>query len=98
MSEEWQRLAACSPLADQPDIYDVFFPEDLPDRERRKNTASAKAVCAQCPVGPQCLEYGIRTGSPVGIFGGLTADERFAFVRSPLRVRNLKRQLEESTC
>jgi Transcription factor WhiB len=42
--------------------------------------AKAKALCATCPVREQCLEAGM--GERWGVFGGLTAGERYELRRS----------------
>jgi len=55
---------------------DIFFPEDLPDREvREKAIQAAKTLCADCPLLTTCRDYAITTGQEFGIWGGLTADE-----------------------
>lgn len=36
----------------------------------------AKAVCAECPVAADCLEYAIENNELYGVFGGLTAHDR----------------------
>lgn len=41
------------------------------DRERR-----AKAICAECVVRPECLDYAVTIGEPHGIWGGLNETER----------------------
>jgi WhiB family redox-sensing transcriptional regulator len=42
------------------------------------NAARAKAICARCPLQPDCAEYGIaHAGRKAGgVWGGLTPDER----------------------
>lgn len=41
--------------------------------------AGAKAVCAHCPVTRECLTYGLARGEVVGVYGGLTPEERMQF-------------------
>lgn len=36
----------------------------------------AKALCAECPVKPECLTYAVASNEQFGIWGGLTASER----------------------
>lgn len=36
----------------------------------------AKAVCASCPVRPECLEFALQSGQAFGVWGGTTEDER----------------------
>jgi WhiB family redox-sensing transcriptional regulator len=73
VDEAWQRNAACrgpeSVLFFAPTV-----PEPRPDRDARE--ARAKAICAECPVTPECLEYALRIREPHGIWGGLNESER----------------------
>lgn len=73
--EEWQMRAACrGPQAA------VFFPPMLPERrdEKRFREASAKAICAGCPVVEECLAYALAIREQHGIWGGLSEKERRA--------------------
>lgn len=71
----WMRRAAC---ANTPGLVDsMFFPE------RGESTAEAKAICRQCPVRAECLEYGL--GEFWGIWGGTSEQER-------RRIRRQRRQ------
>ena len=36
----------------------------------------AKAICMECPVVNECLDYAIRTNQDSGIWGGTTEEER----------------------
>ena len=56
----------------------VFFPPpqferkvDRAERERR-----AKAICADCSVRRECLDYALSIREPHGIWGGLNEAER----------------------
>jgi len=62
----WQSDAACRGLGPA-----LFFPELGHDRDVPK---MAKAICADCPVRSECLEYGIH--ERFGIWGGLAIKER----------------------
>jgi len=60
----------------------VFFPPpqferkvDRAERERR-----AKAICAECAVRHECLEYALSIREPHGIWGGLNEVERKAIL------------------
>lgn len=61
----WQDLANCRG-ADP----DLFFPE------RGASTRTAKAICRECQVRPECLEFAITTGEKFGIWGGMSERER----------------------
>jgi WhiB family redox-sensing transcriptional regulator len=49
---------------------DLFFPE------RGASTRTAKAICRECQVRPECLEFAITTGEKFGIWGGMSERER----------------------
>lgn len=49
---------------------DLFFPE------RGASTRAAKAICRECQVREECLEFAITTGEKFGIWGGLSERER----------------------
>lgn len=74
----WQHQGACR----QGDP-ELFFHESERGRTRQQKVASAKAICADCPVIQECLEHGVSAQEPYGIWGGLTVEER----RSELRRR-----------
>jgi WhiB family redox-sensing transcriptional regulator len=69
---------------------DVFYPGpcETPsarnDRER-----AAKRVCASCAVRVECLAYALRSNEQLGVWGGMTENERrdlvadFAVTASP---------------
>lgn len=59
----WQFQALCTP-----DHFDLMFSE-LPSK-----VARMKAICAECPVQSDCLQFGL--SDEYGIFGGLTPSER----------------------
>lgn len=61
----WKQRANC--LGVDPDL---FFPQ------RGESTSEAKAVCAQCEVRLDCLEYALGGERTFGIWGGLSVGER----------------------
>lgn len=70
--EAWMRHAACKGLTH------LFFPaaaERPQARERRE--ASARSVCAECTVRPDCREFA-RSNHEYGMWGGESEDERHA--------------------
>ncbi len=69
----WQLRAACRGPESA-----LFFPPTYPERkdERDAREARAKAICQECPVRSECLEYAISIREPHGIWGGLTEAER----------------------
>jgi WhiB family redox-sensing transcriptional regulator len=66
----WRFHARC---ADQDP--DLFFPVGSSGPALRQ-TLRAKAICAQCPVRAECLEWALDTAQPHGVWGGLDEQER----------------------
>lgn len=66
----WQANAACAGADPE-----LFFPA------RGEPTATAKAVCATCPVRDPCREYALARTEKFGIWGGLSERERRALRR-----------------
>lgn len=71
--DTWQHRGACRGPQSA-----VFFPPaqferkvDRLERERR-----AKAICADCAVQRECLEFALEIREPHGIWGGLNEAER----------------------
>ncbi len=62
---EWQARAAC--LSSHPDL---FFPK------RGESTLEAKAICNDCEVQEECLEFALETRERFGIWGGKSEQER----------------------
>ena len=71
--EIWQRRAACR----GPESV-LFFAPNLPEArpEREAREARAKAICGECPVRHECLDFALRIREPHGIWGGLNETER----------------------
>lgn len=57
---------------------DLFFPA------RGEDTSEAKAVCRECAVQGECLEWSIAHGEKFGIWGGASERERRKLRRSGL--------------
>lgn len=69
-ASDWRAASAC--LRTDPEL---FFPISTSGRAIIQ-IASAKVICARCPVRRQCLEFA-RAHEPVyGIWGGTTGEER----------------------
>ena len=80
----WRRFAACQDFDTN-----LFFPEEESDGADEQ-TEVAKSICAECPVGSQCLEFALSTNQPYGIFGGLTEAERRSLRRRRARQRRVE--------
>jgi WhiB family redox-sensing transcriptional regulator len=66
---DWRLHAACRPLDSE-----LFFPDRAVYGSN--DVARAKAVCRECPVRDLCLQAAIEGRERVGIWGGLTPQER----------------------
>lgn len=72
----WQDNAECKGLTD------LMFPGRGDNEGHRK----AKAICADCPVRAECLEYALTNGETHGTWGGTSERERRR-MRRELRVQ-----------
>jgi len=63
--DDWRLDAACRDLDTS-----IFFPET------DDAVATAKAICAACPVREACLEFALITRQDDGVWGGLDENER----------------------
>lgn len=52
------------------------LPADWFHPDRGESTGEARAVCAACPVRPDCLEWAITNGEHFGVWGGTSERER----------------------
>ena len=71
--DDWQVRAACrGPQAV------VFFPPSTTERKDEKfaREARARAICGECSVTDQCLDFAVSIREPHGIWGGKTEAER----------------------
>ncbi len=71
---QWRQLAACR----GPHHASVFFPPTRTERreEKREREKRAKAICNDCVVHVDCLEYALHIREQHGIWGGLNELER----------------------
>jgi WhiB family redox-sensing transcriptional regulator len=83
---EWWRWAACREADPE-----LFFPVGAYGPGQEEITR-AKAVCADCRVRRQCLQFALATGQMHGVWGGTTEDERLPHARREreLRERDLR--------
>lgn len=66
--ERWHEESRCAGMDTN-----LFFPE------RGRSARHAKAVCRECPVRQECLDWANDTGQRFGIWGGLTDRERVEY-------------------
>jgi WhiB family redox-sensing transcriptional regulator len=76
---DWVHRARCKD--EDPEL---FFPIGTTGPAAAQIDA-AKAVCAQCEVRTECLEWAIATGQDAGVWGGLSEEERRALRRARRR-------------
>ena len=70
--------------AGRTEMVDYFY-ESSQGEEARARVREAKALCAQCEVRLDCLNFALRTHEKFGIWGGLSRRERQKLRRQPLR-------------
>lgn len=73
---DWRHRAVCRDMDPE-----LFFPVGN-SGPAMAQTANAKAVCADCPVATECLDWALESGQDAGVWGGLSEDERRARKRS----------------
>ena len=69
-SFEWRNSALCRDTSPE-----LFFPVGTTGPALHQ-ISEAKAVCAQCPVKAECLEFALATNQDSGIWGGTSEEER----------------------
>ena len=71
--DTWRDRAACR----GPETA-LFFPPTSTERrdERDEREQRAKAICGECRVQVECLDYALDIGEMHGIWGGLNESER----------------------
>ncbi len=67
---DWRRDAACRDIDPE-----LFFPPGSTG-DAIENIAAAKAICGQCAVRAECLEFALSANQADGIWGGTTEEER----------------------
>lgn len=80
---DWRRKAAC--LDEDPEL---FFPVGTTGPALAQ-TEHAKAICRECAVVEDCLEWALETNQDAGVWGGMNEDERRALRRSRQRRRRI---------
>jgi WhiB family transcriptional regulator, redox-sensing transcriptional regulator len=67
--ESWQERGRCTELPSRK-IDALFFPE------RGHSSKAAKALCAECCVKAECLEYALERKEAFGVWGGTSERDR----------------------
>lgn len=60
---------------------ELFFYEPYAGLTPEESIVAAKALCDECPLKVECLQVALQTKRNVGIWGGLTPEERKALRR-----------------
>ena len=81
MDMQWLNQSRC--LNEDPEL---FFPVGNTG-PAVDQIEQAKAVCRQCTVTAECLEYAIKENQDTGAGGGLSEDERNSLKRKYARAR-----------
>jgi WhiB family redox-sensing transcriptional regulator len=69
---DWQLRGACRGR----DSSQFFRPDDEPGPAHTHRESDAKALCATCPVRPECAAHALVTREPYGVWGGFSSRER----------------------
>jgi WhiB family redox-sensing transcriptional regulator len=69
---DWQLRGACRGR----DSSQFFRPDDEPGPAHTHRESDAKALCATCPVRPECAAHALVTREPYGVGGGFSSRER----------------------
>ncbi len=77
LEEGWQQGARCRG-ADANLFFSPTYLEKRDDRDSRESRA--KAICAECAVRRDCLDFALGTKEPFGIWGGFNEFERRAIL------------------
>ena len=77
--DTWRTRAACR----GPETA-LFFPPNSAERKEDRDAREqrAKAICHECPVRRECLDYALGVGEMHGIWGGLNEAERRGLLES----------------
>lgn len=75
---QWIKLALCKQKTE------LFFPSEEDMRRASVLYKNAKAICAECPVIKECLEYALSEEMFFGVWGGTTPKERQVMFRKRL--------------
>jgi WhiB family redox-sensing transcriptional regulator len=70
MNLSWRQRGACRGLDPE-----IFYP---PVEEEAED---ARAICGECPVQDECLEFALVNREAEGIWGGATSRERRRLIR-----------------
>ncbi len=70
LNADWRHLSAC-----RDSDPNLFFPIGTTG-PAVEQIAAAKAICAQCSVQEECLQYALETNQESGVWGGYAEEDR----------------------
>ncbi|MGH2689822.1 MAG: WhiB family transcriptional regulator [Actinomycetota bacterium] len=73
---DWRQRAACREVNDP----EVFFPIGTTG-PALELIEQAKRICRQCGVRKECLDWALETHQDIGVWGGLSEEERKSLQR-----------------
>lgn len=77
LSIEFQHLCLKQETLPCTGQWETFYPDEIMDwQTKRIAIQAAKALCGDCPIREQCLEFALANNEAYGIWGGLTPQER----------------------
>jgi WhiB family redox-sensing transcriptional regulator len=74
---EWQERGKCR--GEDPELF--FLPSNVRMSNKDRLIAKAKAVCVECPVISECLQFALDAEEQYGVWGGLSVEERNIILR-----------------
>lgn len=74
---DWHDYAKCKDV----DKEVFFLPYGSRASDKNEREAKALAVCKECPVIEQCLQFALDTEEYYGVWGGTTPEQRIAIIR-----------------
>ncbi|PKK16117.1 WhiB family transcriptional regulator [Thermomonospora sp. CIF 1] len=77
--KHWTDYAICRGVDPE-----LFYPINYTVPVMAEQVEAAKAICGNCPVKAECLDWALRAGEPDGIWGGTTPEER-RYIRREMR-------------
>ena len=84
---DWRELSACRDSDPE-----IFFPIGTTGPAIQQ-ISKAKAICAQCSVKEECLQYALESNQESGVWGGYAEDERRRLRKRWLAERRRRRAM-----
>lgn len=72
--DKWRVYAICN--TGDGHYAGMFFPDSQGDTRAAEDEAAAIAMCAMCPVRPQCLDAAVARREQYGVWGGVNFEKQ----------------------